>query len=425
MATLDQESCPFWTQENVQGEDLSHMRAAPWARLLSLGYIAFHPPRLFASSPFPRVIVHVAGSGRRKMYALNEKLPNARPTATLYSGRWRTLAMSLAALLTVWLVSSHFRLHSSHVEEVVTPIVGPPFFSISFPSLDRVLTTDTQPDGAVTPSPPSHGDGPHHSDAHPILPDISAEDYQDGALPLVDLPTYEFRDSVAVIIEPFLQPNLVPVMLHFASVLGSTRSRWPVVLFTREESWTTPESIPFQRALRDQRIHVRPLPSDQDFKSRTAVSNFLAGPWLWERLASANRVLLFQLDSILCANANATVDDFLQYDMVGAPIAPHIGKGYNGGLSLRNPKLFLDVAKDPERQFINEAEEFEDQWFFVRLTEKGAHLPSADVAKTFAVETMYYERPLGYHQPTRWQKENMEQIGKWCPEVGMLTGARF
>ena len=44
---------------------------------------------------------------------------------------------------------------------------------------------------------------------------------------------------------------------------------------------------------------------------------------------------------------------------------------------------------------------FEDQWFYSRLKERGANLPS-EVARTFAVETIYYERPLGYHQPQRW-----------------------
>jgi hypothetical protein len=52
----------------------------------------------------------------------------------------------------------------------------------------------------------------------------------------------------------------------------------------------------------------------------------------------------------------------------------------------------------------------------------GANLPSADIAKTFAVETIYYDRPLGYHQATRWQKDNLDEIEKWCPEYNLCTG---
>lgn len=223
----------------------------------------------------------------------------------------------------------------------------------------------------------------------------------------------------AVIIETSIIANLIPIMLHFYNVLGPS---WGMTLFTLEENWTEPLSPVFQRALNSGRLEVRFLPKDAELTSSRGVSKFLTQPWIWEQLASAERILLFQADSILCTKSQEAVDNYFRYDFVGAPIDSKYGQGYNGGLSIRNPRLFLEVVK--ETDFLTSGEEFEDQFFYKRLLEKGAEMPVAEIAKTFSVETIYYETPLGYHQPQRWQVSNMAAIETWCPEVKMLIGRR-
>ena len=211
-------------------------------------------------------------------------------------------------------------------------------------------------------------------------------------------------------------------MLHFGNVLGPD---WTVVLFTLQENWHAPSSPAFNRALKRGIIDVRFLPKDTEFTSSGSVSRFLAQPWLWEQVQSAHRVLLWQTDSILCSKAPQSVESFFDYDFVGAPIDAKYGQGYNGGLSLRNPKLFLEITRDSD--FESSGEDFEDQWFFKEAkarTHQGVLLPSEDAAKVFSVETIYYHQPLGYHQPSRWQRHNMAQIEEWCPEVKMLIERR-
>lgn len=41
------------------------------------------------------------------------------------------------------------------------------------------------------------------------------------------------------------------------------------------------------------------------------------------------------------------MEDFLQYDFIGAPIDPKLGfgEGFNGGLSLRNRSMMLDIVR--------------------------------------------------------------------------------
>jgi hypothetical protein len=232
----------------------------------------------------------------------------------------------------------------------------------------------------------------------------------------------QFSGPVAFIMEldPSAVPNIITVMLHFATVLGPD---WPIVLVTLERNWRMPKSRPFHRLMREGQFRVLYLPPQTAITDHHSVSVFLTSPWLWEQFETADRVLIFQPDGILCSSSPQSVEDFLEWDMIGAPISfPH-GAGYNGGLTMRNPKLMLEIARDPNLKL--GPEDAEDQWFYERAKERGAHLPSYDVAKKFSVESIYYDEPMGYHQPSRWQINNIDKILKWCPEVGMLQNGRF
>lgn len=261
--------------------------------------------------------------------------------------------------------------------------------------------------------------------------------------PSLHLPTFPTSNrtpqNVAAIIEDRPLSNLAPLILHFSSVLGPA---WPIILFTSTDSALLDQSIPFQRAVQEGRISLRALPEDTHFSNHAAVSELFTGTWFWEQLAPAGHVLLFQADSIICANSDIRVDDFLDYDFVGAPVdvpahgtAGH-GEGYNGGLSLRNRTMILDIVnKDSWKGEMDSGVisqegcvtkkpclKFEDQWFYSKMKgREGARLPSKEVAATFAVETVWYDRPLGYHQVERWNAGRMDEVARWCPEYRMAT----
>jgi hypothetical protein len=245
------------------------------------------------------------------------------------------------------------------------------------------------------------------------------------------------QDRAAVIIENRPLQNLVPVIMHFQSVLGPS---WPIIFYTIPTTADTLALSPaFAREIANGRVEIRHIPPEINFSSHHAVSLFLANSWLWSDLAPFDKILLFQTDSIICAASTATMDDFIQYDLVGAPIDPAYGKGFNGGLSIRNRAMTLELVS--KHSYANDSSQegapanmvFEDQWLYTRMTElppkedgsPGARLPSEASAKKFAVETVWAERPLGFHQPVRWQKDHMDDIMKYCPEVGMISGAAF
>ncbi|KAG4439431.1 hypothetical protein IFR05_005078 [Cadophora sp. M221] len=238
--------------------------------------------------------------------------------------------------------------------------------------------------------------------------------------------------NVAAIIENRPIDQLVPLLVHFSSILGTN---WPIFLFTSQN--VIPSSTTFNQLIDEERLIIRFLPPTVDFNDRLDVSGFLTKPWVWEQLAPAGHVLIFQADSMLCSKSPLKVDDFLQYDFVGAPIAEPYGRGYNGGLSLRNRSMALDIIHDTDwRSEFDHAEnkqeqtvEFEDQWFYKKMEQfpdrgkPAARLPSKEVAMTFSVETVWYGEPMGYHQVTRWQSDKIDQVDAWCPEHRMATSA--
>lgn len=271
------------------------------------------------------------------------------------------------------------------------------------------------------------------SDSHQESPVSVAVPQQTAAVARVK----QHTDRAAVIIENRPLENLIPVMLHFHSVLGP---EWPIIFYTTQETaGNLSASAPFSRAVDEGRIAIRYLPDTVSFSSHRAVSLFLSDPWLWEDLAPYRKILMFQDDSIICSASGSRVDDFIQYDLIGAPIAKQYGQGYNGGLSIRNRELVLGLFKthsyahDSEVPGAPASMKFEDQWLYTRMLElpaksdgtPGANLPADEVARKFAVETVWEEQPLGFHQPVRWQKANMAKIMQYCPEVGMIGGAAF
>ncbi|KAI4148740.1 MAG: hypothetical protein L6R39_002697 [Caloplaca ligustica] len=238
--------------------------------------------------------------------------------------------------------------------------------------------------------------------------------------------------KTAVIIEGRESGNLIPLILHFSTVLGP---EWPIKVFhsskNRESFGISPA---FQRQMSSGHIALQQLPSNVTLTNHGAISKFFAEPWLYHQLAPARHLLFFQTDSILCANSPRMVEDFLQYDFIGAPIDRAYGKGMNGGLSLRNREKVLEVLDhfnytgDP-----HDDSKFEDQWFVHKMEklptgpnfEPGANLPTPEVAARFSVESIWHEQPFGLHQVLRWQSSHKEELEAWCPEYLLAGSAGF
>jgi len=240
-------------------------------------------------------------------------------------------------------------------------------------------------------------------------------------------------NKVAVISDTQHSTRHIPLILHFHAVLGPS---WPVVFYTSQENHdlhlrpgAPGVSAVWRHAVEEGRIQVRIIPAEFDLTSREGVNLYLSRPWLWEQLAPARHVLVFQADAMLCANAHRTVDDFFEWDWIAATLhtTQHL---YNGGLSLRNRTMMLDILREGNNWEKETASgEWtlggEDVWFSRKMDLRGAHLPDEPVAIQFACQHEWHlaqqREPLGYHKVHKNAPGRLPEISRWCPEIALAA----
>jgi hypothetical protein len=117
--------------------------------------------------------------------------------------------------------------------------------------------------------------------------------------------------------------------------------------------------------------------------------------------------LIFQTDSMICANFKDNIYKFIQYDYVGAPWtwkhppwrSPQdpptdtdpVG---NGGLSLRRKSKMLEIL---DKCPITNGEP-EDTYFALPCKEVKINKPTSELAKEFSMEMIYSENSFGVHK---------------------------
>lgn len=119
----------------------------------------------------------------------------------------------------------------------------------------------------------------------------------------------------------------------------------------------------------------------------------------WEQV-KGEKVFTFQLDSILLRSG---IDEFLEYDYIGAPWRKPKEGSYvgNGGLSLRTRDVMIEMSKT------NDVGEviWEDIYFVKYL--KGRGVADVNVAKRFSMEDIYHPNPLGVHYPIKYIESDL------------------
>ena len=200
----------------------------------------------------------------------------------------------------------------------------------------------------------------------------------------LEYPHSPYNESkVALLIENRPLPILAPLMLHFISVVPPD---WRFRFMGSPESV---DSINGSVAIREQvslgKLDLTYIPSNMSTAGQEYISRFLTNLWIYETvLHPAEWLLVFQTDSIFCANARLTLNDFLDFDWIGAPWAPDGRFGGNGGLSLRRVSTMIDVLRHQERV---EDSEPEDVWLADRVSHRpGARVANGTTSLTFSGE---------------------------------------
>lgn len=212
-------------------------------------------------------------------------------------------------------------------------------------------------------------------------------------------PTEETHPVVAVIIEPRRHRNLKFVIEHLHAVLPQV----PIHVF---HGMLNRDMIPVEPHIT---AHELPLENLTLFDYNAITMN----PAFYQSLPGKH-ILVFQTDSVLFSRSPVKLEEFLEYDYVGAP---HHSLWYsflewkpqrffevgNGGLSLRRRSMMLRCL---EKVPIEKAKYFHEDIYFVhQVVSQGGKIPKPEKASRFAFQHLYTDvLPFGCHKylPEKW-----------------------
>ncbi|CAF0801839.1 unnamed protein product [Adineta steineri] len=222
---------------------------------------------------------------------------------------------------------------------------------------------------------------------------------------------------IALIVDDRATQLLVNAVIN---VLQHIPIDWKVQIMTPYQHWLFYNKSSLSSLIQTNRVFLTPLEQTQNgLSSDEFINSILTSVSFWHQV-QGDKVLFFQIDSVLCSNSLYNLTDFLQYDFIGAPW--YIGGCCNGGLSIRNRQKILQMLESGHIHYrLHELNE--DGWFTKNLPYFNGYVAPISIAKRFAVETIYHSRPFAVHKPhtSTIGRTNMKHLCNECPEVNTIT----
>ena len=135
----------------------------------------------------------------------------------------------------------------------------------------------------------------------------------------------------------------------------------------------------------------------------------MTSSFFWSKLLTYNRVLIFQTDSKILREG---IEEFYEWDYIGAPWKFQ-DKGGNGGLSLRNPKVMLEIIKSIPYN----GNPYEDVFYSNNMQRFGKLAPRNE-CKKFSCETIFKLGTWGHHAINSYlTKDEVRKINIQYEEV--------
>jgi hypothetical protein len=205
----------------------------------------------------------------------------------------------------------------------------------------------------------------------------------------------------AIIIEPRIHKAL-PFVLH--NFLENLSEEWGIIIFhgnkNKQFVYDLYENIEESQKNRIQMIDLR-----VDNLNRNRYSNLFKTKDFYH-LIPTETFLVFQTDTLILKENKHKINDFLEYDYVGAPWrwSEYCG---NGGLSLRKKSKMMEIIDEKGCDHSC----WEDIYFTTDVKMTDYKRPCKEEAKQFSVETIFYLNPFGIHNCWRHlQPDEMKQM---------------
>jgi len=218
------------------------------------------------------------------------------------------------------------------------------------------------------------------------------------------------------------------------NILGNLPNKWRLQIFytgTGQSQVGIDINNGFKRLIQEGKIVLTLIPPTLLARKKKKVQ-LMTDRWMWENML-ADKVFFFGGNSVICSNSPKTLDDYIDFDYIGAPWGNFKGEGGGNGVSLRSRHAML-AAIDYEHAKIQQNPDFdlkfgdEDIFFIKRLKEmQSKGLKSYKIAtknETFmfgATGNLGNEYALvaSGTLPGMYYKQR-ETFLQYCPELKML-----
>jgi len=210
----------------------------------------------------------------------------------------------------------------------------------------------------------------------------------------------------AIIIEPREHPALKFVLNNF---LENLSDEWSIIIFHGNNNIAYVENIINELSNYQNRI-LKIINLNVSNLNYTTYSNVFKNIDFYSNIPT-EIFLVFQTDSMILSENKELINDFLEYDYVGAPWG-HGGVG-NGGLSLRKKSKMIEIIN-----YKGNTSDYEDIFF---CNYHDLYKPTFEKAKQFSVETVFYDKPFGVHNCWKYLNDtDKNQLFEKYNEIKLL-----
>ena len=128
------------------------------------------------------------------------------------------------------------------------------------------------------------------------------------------------ESKLALLVDTRPLPHLVPLILHMISVVPP---EWRFLYLGSNESITSVNaSLAIQGHLNNAKLQMGTIPDGFKVENpaREGLDQMLTNKTFYETVIEpAEHLLIFETDSIICSNSDQSLNDYLEFDFVGAP----------------------------------------------------------------------------------------------------------
>lgn len=214
----------------------------------------------------------------------------------------------------------------------------------------------------------------------------------------------------AIMIEP-RKHNAISLVVN--NMLECLSDIWEIVVCVGDENEAYVNTI--VKGLHSHRVRVVNIKLQN--MDHLQYSQLMATPSFYNHIPT-EMFMIFQTDSIINRNNKHFIEEFLQYDYVGAPWRDgYVG---NGGISIRRKSKMLEILK----QIPYEYGIYEDKYFSLSHFEScpvSIYKPTYEHAQKFSVETVFCPDFFAVHKPWLYVKpKELELMVNACPNLREL-----